>query len=64
MPKNPLKDDYKKFVKMAIGTFILILGTTLILAWWGDVVSLFRGGIGIVLAIGGLLTLYTITLKQ
>ena len=47
----------------AIGGFAAILGVTLILAWWPDVVSLFRGGVGIVLAVGGLLAIYSLNLK-
>lgn len=39
------------------GTFLLI-GITLVLVWWRDVVSLFRGGFGIALALGGMFLLY------
>lgn len=40
------------------GGVVLLLGITFILAWWQDVVSLFRGGIGIILALTGLMVLY------
>jgi len=60
MAKDHQKSTYKKFVMFLIGFFILILGITLILAWWVDVVALFKGAIGTILALAGLLTLYTL----
>ena len=48
----------KQILMFMLGAGILILGITLILGWWNDVVILFKGGAGIVLALGGLLTLY------
>lgn len=51
---------YKKIILYAIGGFILVLGITLILAWRPDVVVLFRGMIGMVLAVGGLAILYSL----
>jgi len=58
MEENNQKKSYKKFVLFVIGFFILILGITLILFWWMDVAVLFRGAIGIILALAGLLMLY------
>ena len=60
MAKDDQKSTYKKFIMFLVGFFILILGVTLILAWWQDVVILFRGSLGIILALGGLLALYTL----
>ena len=60
MAKDQQKSAYKKFVTFLIGFFILILGITLILAWWEDVVTLIRGALGMMLAFGGLLALYTL----
>ena len=60
MAKDQQKSAYKKFVTFLIGFFILILGITLILAWWEDVVTLIRGALGMMLAGGGLLALYTL----
>lgn len=60
MTKDNQKSTYKKFLMFLIGFFILILGITLILAWWQDVVILFKGAIGMILALGGLLALYTL----
>jgi hypothetical protein len=42
-----------------LGSFILILGMTLILVWWREVVMVFKGFLGAALAIGGLLMLYS-----
>ncbi len=60
MAKDHQKSTYKKFLMFLIGFLILILGITLILAWWKDVVILFKGAIGMILALGGLLALYTL----
>lgn len=43
-----------------IGSMVLIAGLTLILVWWQDVVVLFRGVIGMLVALGGLLLLYMV----
>lgn len=47
----------KKIVIFMSGMVIFIAGVTLILFWWADVMRLFRGGIGVVLALAGLVTL-------
>ena len=61
MKKDDQKKSYKKFVLLVGGFFILVLGITLILACWKDVVSLFRGASGMVLALGGLFMLYAVS---
>lgn len=57
-----MEDDptntYKKFVLFVAGFFVIVLGVTLILGWWPDVVALFKGATGIILALAGLLMLY------
>ena len=60
MAKDDPKKTYKRFILFLVGFFIVILGITLILAWWKDVVILFRGAVGIILALAGLLTLYAL----
>ncbi len=40
------------------GSVALIVGMTMVLVWWRDVVLLFRGAMGILLALGGMLLLY------
>ena len=42
------------------GFFILILGVGLILLWWPEMVNLFKGAAGIILALTGLIVLYTV----
>lgn len=42
------------------GFCILILGVGLILIWWPEVVNLFKGATGIILALTGLIVLYTV----
>lgn len=41
------------------GIAVLIIGIWMILAWWPHVVSFFKGFLGIAVAIGGLLMMYT-----
>jgi len=60
MAKDNQKSTYKKFLMFLVGFFILILGITLILAWWESVVILFKGASGMALALAGLLMLYTL----
>ncbi len=47
-------------VKFILGSAVLICGITLILVWRQDVVVLFRGVIGMVLALAGLVILYLV----
>ena len=61
MEKDERKNSYKKFVLFVAGFFVLILGVTLILVCWRDVVALFRGASGIVLALAGLFMLYAVS---
>jgi len=56
-------DDYKKFLISLVGIFIVIFGVTLNLLWWDDFVRLLKGGVGIILALAGLLILYTVKSK-
>lgn len=50
----------KKGILFVVGMFLVIAGVTLVLVWWQDVVTLFRGGTGMVLAVAGLLVLYSL----
>jgi len=58
MAKDEKESRYKKFVLFAAGFFVLVLGITLILVCWNDVVALFKGASGIVFALAGLFMLY------
>lgn len=60
MTKDNQNSTYKKFIMYVIGFFILILGITLILTWWENVIILIKGALGIILALVGLLMLYTL----
>ena len=40
------------------GTVVLVIGLTMILMWWSDVVTVFRGFGGILVALGGMFILY------
>lgn len=50
----------KNLVKFIIGSAVLVCGITLILVWRQDVIVLFRGVIGMVLALAGLVILYLV----
>ena len=45
---------------LAVGGLVLVVGLALILVWWQDVVSLFKGGFGIAVTLAGLLLLYMV----
>lgn len=53
--KNIFKN---KAFRFAAGFFLMVAGITLVLLWWKDVMTVFRGFAGIVLALVGLLILY------
>jgi len=56
-------NTYKAFITYLIGFFILILGVTLTLVWWKDFMGVLRGFSGIILAMAGLLILYSLNKK-
>jgi len=41
-----------------IGTVCLLIGITLVLVCWEDVVTLFKGLVGMALAVGGLVLMF------
>ena len=51
------KNSFKNLLFFILGGFILIVGITMILVYWPDVVILFKGAVGIVLALTGLIIL-------
>ncbi|MBI5149763.1 MAG: hypothetical protein HZA28_03225 [Candidatus Omnitrophica bacterium] len=51
---------FEKIALYLLGSFILVLGVTLILVWRQDVAALFRGGAGMALALAGMLVLYSL----
>jgi len=58
-----MKARFQKLILYLAGSIILVLGIALILRWWVDVVVLFRAGIGMALALAGLLILYSLNRK-
>ncbi|HPN57381.1 MAG TPA: hypothetical protein PLD92_11095 [Candidatus Omnitrophota bacterium] len=49
-----------KAALLVTGFAVLIAGIIMILVWWQDVVSLFKGAVGMGVALGGLLLLYMV----
>lgn len=49
-----------KAALLFFGLGFMILGIVLVLVWWQDVVIVFRGFIGVMIALGGLLVLYMV----
>jgi len=45
-----------KLLKVLIGLVLIGLGAWTIYMWWGDLLTLLRGGIGLVLILAGLIT--------
>ncbi|MFP4473539.1 MAG: hypothetical protein ACLFPX_06725 [Candidatus Omnitrophota bacterium] len=50
--------ERKKDVLFLSGIIVLIIGLMMVLAWWPDVVSFFKGFVGIAVAVAGLLMMY------
>ena len=50
----------KKFLILPVGLALVIVGVSLILLWFDDLAIVFRGTIGFVIALAGLLTLYSL----
>lgn len=48
----------KGLIYFTLGAFILISGIALILLWWPQVINLFKGIVGMILALVGLIILY------
>ena len=44
-----------KVIKVLIGVVLIALGAWTIWLWWGDLLTLVRGGIGLVLILSGLI---------
>jgi uncharacterized membrane protein len=49
-----------KMISILVGSVLLITGIAMILAWWPHVVHIFKGILGFVVALAGLLILYMI----
>jgi len=48
----------KKNIMFICGIGVLVIGICMILAWWPSVVALFKGFLGIAVAVAGLLMMY------
>lgn len=44
----------------AAGSVLLVGGISLVIVWWPQVVNVFKGFIGVALALGGMLMLYMV----
>jgi hypothetical protein len=55
-----MKVRFPKLILYLAGSVMLVLGIALVLRFWADVVLVFRAGIGIALALAGLLVLYSL----
>lgn len=49
-----------KPILLFLGSFFMVMGITLVLVWWQDVVGLFKGVFGVAVVLGGLMVLYMI----
>jgi hypothetical protein len=53
--------NFKKFLVMLVGSFLLIVGVAMILGCWQELVIFFKGVTGMILAGSGLLVLYSLS---
>ena len=51
------KSGSRKLLGMLLGLVLIVLGVVAVVAWWGDVLGLLRGCIGIFLALIGAITI-------
>jgi len=60
--ENEKQDNgYKKYLRIVGASVVLVLGIALVLFWWSDVVGLFKGLAGFLLALGGMFALYALS---
>ncbi|MGE0268561.1 MAG: hypothetical protein AB7S78_08925 [Candidatus Omnitrophota bacterium] len=60
MKKAEDKLQDKTYIKFLAGCFAVLVGVTLILVWFDDLATIVRGSIGFIIAVGGLLVLYSL----
>jgi hypothetical protein len=53
-----MSKEMKRFVMMVFGAILLIAGIIIVLMNWTSIIVLFKGGIGLALALIGLTILY------
>ena len=58
------KNLWKELIGFPLGCILLVTGVVLILLWWKDLVVIFRGVIGFIIALAGLFILYMIGQKK
>ncbi len=58
------KNNLKEMIGFPLGCVLLIIGIILILVWWQDLLVIFRGVAGFIIAISGLFILYLIGQKK
>lgn len=58
MASSKKKAGTPNYVLVVLGAGMLVAGITLVLVWWPYVLALFKGVIGMVLAVAGLVALY------
>ena len=46
-----------KFLKILLGIVFIGLGVWAIIAWWGDVLTLIKGGIGVLAILAGIVAI-------
>ncbi len=56
--EEEMSKEQKLQVIFISGLVILVIGVSMILAWWPDVVAFVKGFLGMAVAIGGLLMMY------
>ncbi len=60
MPASKNKKRSNNYVLVVLGVGMLVAGIVMVLTWWPDVIRLFRGFIGMAMAVAGLVVLYLI----
>ena len=58
MTQDVSKNNLKKMFFFILGGAILVLGIALVLSWWVYVEIIFKGAVGVLLALAGMLILF------
>lgn len=57
-----MNEDFnrKKTLRVISGIVLIIIGVTMVLIWWNDILNFLKAVLALGLAIGGLLVLYSL----
>ena len=55
--KKSASEQVKTALKFVLGVVLIALGVAAVVIWWGELLNLIKGGIGLFLVLAGLITI-------